>query len=988
MTCRKNVNSLTTEEKAAFINAIKLMKAELYAYVDDENDAAHVRALYPLINNTYDKYVLDHYMAMNWATPGGWDWALDPMSPSLFMIRNGAHRGPAFLPWHRAYIRQFELDLDRLVPGVTLPYWNWAADAADPMNAAVWANDLMGGNGSGAGNFVQDGPFRADIWDIVVVDVDFRDLDLTNPQVRIDEDLVRRFGASVRAPNLPTQDHVDEIQAITPYDSADFDRVSIGYRAANEGRMALASGNSPPLSNTHNLVHEWVGGSMLPGTSPNDPVFFLHHCFVDKLWADWQALHPTVPYIPGDTASDDLEGHRLNDELFGLGMLVSETLDHHAMGYSYDTDTPPIVTPLNTTLVFNATPVGSTAVRAATFNISPPVPDNSFCRELIFTITAGPTGMGFGTPDGDRVVVNRDSTNVAQVWFSYTATSVGSSGPETAQITCVQTGQAWSLSLSATTIPKPTVATVLVLDKSGSMAWDAGDGRLRIEVLKDSAPVFVDLLGDEDSIGVVYFDNDATLGTSIAVAGALGTGSGRIAANEAITDQPSPGGSTSIGSGIELASSELDDLTPSSYNHTAIVALTDGRENRAPYISQLIDDGIIDDSVFAIGLGTALQISPAALEALTGSTNGYVLMTGTLDTDDYFTLQKYFLQILSGVKNTEVVMDPEGWIQPAREIRIPFNLNEADITVDAILLTGDALPDVFDYMLETPSGKIIDPSIANASVELAFLASEHVQFYRMTLPTAVAGLEEREGQWHAVLNLNEKVFAKYLAGLENDREKFDEVKTHGLRYSFNVHSSSDLSFRAQLEQATREPGGMITLSAQLTQYERPLDNGTSIRAELERPNGTKVNLTLSEVEPGVFNVAFHAGSAGVYKVRVLAKGQSIQNNPFTREQLLSASVWIGGDDPFPSSNTDGYDQKLCHLLMCLLEKDSIRSFLKRQKIDAEEVSECLKKACADNRRSKLRPEVTNNTELTDALVAFVKNPSLIVKWLRNAKNKP
>ncbi|WP_351119098.1 hypothetical protein [Psychrobacter sp. SMN/5/1215-MNA-CIBAN-0208] len=71
MTCRKNVNSLTTEEKAALISAIKLMKAELYEYVDDENDAAHVRALYPLINNTYDKYVLDHYMVANWATPGG-----------------------------------------------------------------------------------------------------------------------------------------------------------------------------------------------------------------------------------------------------------------------------------------------------------------------------------------------------------------------------------------------------------------------------------------------------------------------------------------------------------------------------------------------------------------------------------------------------------------------------------------------------------------------------------------------------------------------------------------------------------------------------------------------------------------------------------------------------------------------------------------------------------------------------------------------------
>ena len=37
---------------------------------------------------------------------------------------------------------------------------------------------------------------------------------------------------------------------------------------------------------------------MLPGTSPNDPCFFLHHCFVDKIWAEWQAAHPGLTYLP------------------------------------------------------------------------------------------------------------------------------------------------------------------------------------------------------------------------------------------------------------------------------------------------------------------------------------------------------------------------------------------------------------------------------------------------------------------------------------------------------------------------------------------------------------------------------------------------------------------------------------------------------------------------------------------------------------------
>ena len=959
MTCRKNVNSLTTQEKADFITAIKALKA----------------------NGKYNAYVAEHQAAMLNPTPAGGN-------PST---RNSAHRGPAFLPWHREFINRFELDLQAEVAGVSLPYWDWATDAslADPATAPVWADDLMGGNGSGAGNFVRSGPFA------------FDPNSLNNEWIIADENgvptgagLVRTFGSQITT--MSNQADIDEIQQISIYDSDDFNVFSTGYRGSNEGWLTV-NGDTPP--NIHNRVHVWIGGSMLPGTSPNDPIFFLHHCFVDKLWADWQTLHPTVPYVPNDTASADFNGHRLNDTLFPWNTRVSDTLDHRAMGYLYDTDAA-VVTPTNTTLVFNDTPEGRTAVRSATFYISA-------CENLTFNITAGPTvssgpaGTIFGTPDGSSVVVNTDSTNVARVWFSYTGTSAGDAATGTAEVTCVQTGETWQITVSANTIAKPTVATVLVLDQSGSMNVGAGDGRLRIDVLKESAPVFVDLLGDDDGIGVVRFDSDAFPGTPITVAGAVGTGTGRMAANAAIlAHTPNPAGMTSIGDGIAMASNDLGALQSGSYDHTAMVVLTDGRENQSLFIADVTS--IINDSVFGIGLGTAEQINPAALTALTNGTGGYVLMTGILDSDDYFVLQKYFLQILSGVKNTDVVLDPDGWIQPEQEIRIPFHLNEADITADVILLTADAPPDVFSYMLETPSGKIIDPSSANASVELQFSASKHAQFYRMTLPTAAAGFEEREGKWHAVLKLNEKGFYRYLEGLykecrrteneKNDKkfnpicQKVDEIKTHGLRYSVSVHSSSDLRLKAQLEQVSREPGSMMTVSAQLTQYGRPLDNGASVQAELERPNGTKVNLSLLQAEPGVFHVAFPAGSTGVYKIRVMAKGRSLRNRPFTREQLLSASVWVGGNEPFPHGNTDGSDKKFCHLLICLLEMDSIRSFLKRQEIDYEEVIKCLKRVCENDSKLKLRPEIAKNKQLAKTLLAFAENPDLMAKLLKTAQN--
>src|SRR5829696_1697483 len=37
----------------------------------------------------------------------------------------------------------------------------------------------------------------------------------------------------------------------------------------------------------HNQVHVWIGGDMGPATSPNDPVFYLNHCNVDRIWEAW-----------------------------------------------------------------------------------------------------------------------------------------------------------------------------------------------------------------------------------------------------------------------------------------------------------------------------------------------------------------------------------------------------------------------------------------------------------------------------------------------------------------------------------------------------------------------------------------------------------------------------------------------------------------------------------------------------------------------------
>ena len=42
------------------------------------------------------------------------------------------------------------------------------------------------------------------------------------------------------------------------------------------------------LERFHGAAHNAVGGDMASTHSPADPIFWLHHSYIDKLWADWQ----------------------------------------------------------------------------------------------------------------------------------------------------------------------------------------------------------------------------------------------------------------------------------------------------------------------------------------------------------------------------------------------------------------------------------------------------------------------------------------------------------------------------------------------------------------------------------------------------------------------------------------------------------------------------------------------------------------------------
>jgi hypothetical protein len=90
------------------------------------------------------------------------------------------------------------------------------------------------------------------------------------------------------------------------------------------------------------------------------------------------------------------------------------------------------------------------------------------------------------------------------------------------------------------------------------------------------------------------------------------------------------------------------------------------------------------------------------------------------------------------------VEDPEGFVLPGQVHRIPFLLNEADISSDVLLFSP--APSAFGFAVETPGGQIIDPAIAGSSGSITFRSDSLVSFYRFTLPALVDGVGSSDGR--------------------------------------------------------------------------------------------------------------------------------------------------------------------------------------------------------------------------------------------------
>lgn len=190
-----------------------------------------------------------------------------------------AHGAPGFLPWHRAYLLDLEREIQDIDASVALPYWRF--DLASPN---IFTRDYLGESDPG-GTVLFSATNPMQFW-------------ATDGAVGIN----RRpfFNTATAPPGLRT-----EAQTLALGGPNNLYRL---FRSM-EG-------------NPHGSAHTSFGGFISSiATAAKDPLFFLLHCNVDRLWAKWQRLNGRFDAALAASYDSNLPagnaiGHNLNDTMW------------------------------------------------------------------------------------------------------------------------------------------------------------------------------------------------------------------------------------------------------------------------------------------------------------------------------------------------------------------------------------------------------------------------------------------------------------------------------------------------------------------------------------------------------------------------------------------------------------------------------------------------------------------------------------------------
>lgn len=224
-----------------------------------------------------------------------------------------------FLVWHRGYIGWFERICRELSgdPDFALPYWDWTKEPSVPL--AMFEDVLDPNNAKFIGkhddfkNLFKDAVRKADYWSLKPdgsLDPNGQYAQLLARGIRFPDDLWFDINENPAGPDFFDQPQARGLKKDNPNfdDSTKFD-VSLPTILAALGPRDFITFASPRASGGHNVqvvgfgvlegfphnqVHNCVGGAcnntagfMQNFLSPVDPIFFLHHANIDRLWDVW-----------------------------------------------------------------------------------------------------------------------------------------------------------------------------------------------------------------------------------------------------------------------------------------------------------------------------------------------------------------------------------------------------------------------------------------------------------------------------------------------------------------------------------------------------------------------------------------------------------------------------------------------------------------------------------------------------------------------------
>jgi tyrosinase len=210
--------------------------------------------------------------------------------------------------------------LEAEVPGVTIPYWDWT-DHVDAINELFTPTFLSSLIASSPPRPITDGLLRN-----LVPEAERPDWRPEGAQgFPVDPLLEEELGTVLTRGNIgigwpPSRSQIERLECFV-VDRPDSHPFWFFW-------LVLEAGNPGITPRTHNTGHNFIGGHMAGDFSPNDPIFWLHHANVDRIWANWQRNR--LQDVPSSTHADHWplpnELSPINGELAPLGHRIDDPM--------------------------------------------------------------------------------------------------------------------------------------------------------------------------------------------------------------------------------------------------------------------------------------------------------------------------------------------------------------------------------------------------------------------------------------------------------------------------------------------------------------------------------------------------------------------------------------------------------------------------------------------------------------------------------------